>query len=343
MYPIVSIVVPVFRVQESLLRKCIQSCIDQDEKNIEIILVDDCSQDKSSEICDEYALKDSRIKVIHKSENEGLSAARNTGVVNSTGEWVTFLDGDDWIEEDTCSLVKRASTQNIQMVIFGSIREYENHTVPFTMSYENGHVFGENECKQLQIDVLDYNKRLATAYGKFVRNSFLKKYNILHDPEVRCGIEGIEYNLRLFGYLSSAIFFSEYKYHYVYNLQSITGAPSEKNNEYLLLGLERMYKYIQGQPENTALKKQYEIRVQRVILDMSLGCYFNPNFKCNYRERKEKLKNFLSRPVIRNVTATTKYYEKSTIKRVMYETAVKQIYPFLMALGWMRIKVLGSR
>lgn len=343
MQPVVSVVVPVFRVQENLLRKCIQSCICQDEENIEILLVDDCSQDQSSNICDEYASKDSRIKVIHKKENEGLSAARNTGVDYATGEWVTFLDGDDWIEKDTCSLVQRVNNQSIQMLIFGAVREYENHTVPFTMSYEDGHIFKEKECKQLQIDVLDYNKRLATAYGKFVRNSFLKEYSIRHDPEVRCGIEGIEYNLRLFGYLNSAVFFAEYKYHYVYNLQSITGAPSEKNNEYLLLGLERMYKYIQERPEHELLERQYEIRVQRVVMDISLGCYFNPNYNCDYKKRKEKLKDFLNRSVIKHIVDTTSCYEKSVIKKVMYNAAVKRLYPVLLMLGVIRIRVLGAR
>src|SRR5699024_1282657 len=106
------------------------------------------------------------------------------------------------------------------------------------------------------------------------------------------------------------------KYHYVYNLQSITGAPSEKNNEYLLLGLERMYKYIQERPEHELLERQYEIRVQRVVMDISLGCYFNPNYNCDYKKRKEKLKDFLNRSVIKHIVDTTSCYEKSVIKKV---------------------------
>lgn len=95
---LISVIVPIYKV-EKYLRKCVNSIINQTYKNLEIILVDDGSPDNCPKICDEYANHDSRIKVIHK-ENGGLSDARNAGMKVATGEYISFIDSDDWIEDN---------------------------------------------------------------------------------------------------------------------------------------------------------------------------------------------------------------------------------------------------
>ncbi len=94
----VSVVIPVYNV-EKYLKQCLDSVVNQTLKDIEIICIDDGSTDNSGKICDEYALKDNRIKVVHK-ENGGLSDARNTGINIATGEYITFIDSDDTVEKD---------------------------------------------------------------------------------------------------------------------------------------------------------------------------------------------------------------------------------------------------
>jgi len=96
--PKVSVIVPVYKVEE-YLRQCIESIIVQTYANLEIVLVDDGSPDNCGKICDEYAEKDARIIVIHK-QNGGLSDARNVGIEVATGEYLTFVDSDDWLEND---------------------------------------------------------------------------------------------------------------------------------------------------------------------------------------------------------------------------------------------------
>ena len=98
MNSLISIVVPIYNV-EQYLQKCVDSLINQTYKNLEIILVDDGSPDNCPKICDEYAKQDSRIKVIHK-ENGGLSDARNAGMKIATGEYISFIDSDDWIKSE---------------------------------------------------------------------------------------------------------------------------------------------------------------------------------------------------------------------------------------------------
>ena len=106
---LVSIIVPVYNV-EKYLEKCIESIINQTYSNLEIVLSDDGSTDNSPSICDEYALKDSRIRVIHKS-NGGLSDARNAALDIISGKYITFIDSDDYIEKEAIEILVNAMTK----------------------------------------------------------------------------------------------------------------------------------------------------------------------------------------------------------------------------------------
>ena len=101
--PLISVIVPIYNVEE-YLNRCVESIVYQTYQNLEIILVDDGSPDNCSHMCDCWAGKDNRIKVIHK-ENGGLSDARNAGMKIATGEYISFIDSDDWIDRKTFSLV----------------------------------------------------------------------------------------------------------------------------------------------------------------------------------------------------------------------------------------------
>lgn len=101
--PLISVIVPVYNV-ESYLPRCVDSLLTQTYENLEIILVDDGSQDASGSICDRYAGKDARIRVIHK-ENGGLSSARNAGLDAASGEYIGFVDSDDWMEPDAYAVM----------------------------------------------------------------------------------------------------------------------------------------------------------------------------------------------------------------------------------------------
>ena len=96
MEKLISVIIPIYKV-EDFLDECIASVVGQSYKNLEIILVDDGSPDNCPVICDEWALKDLRIKVIHKL-NGGLSDARNVGIAVASGDYISFVDSDDWID-----------------------------------------------------------------------------------------------------------------------------------------------------------------------------------------------------------------------------------------------------
>ena len=117
----ISVIVPVFNT-EKYIEKCLDSIISQKLEEIEIIVIDDGSTDGSGEICDSYCSQDSRVKVVHKL-NEGLSCARNDGIRISTGQYILFVDSDDWIDPDLCSETYNIANQhNADIVLFSHKR-----------------------------------------------------------------------------------------------------------------------------------------------------------------------------------------------------------------------------
>ena len=126
-YKKISVIIPVYKV-EKYLDRCIESIVNQTYKNLEIILVDDGSPDASPEICDKWAKKDNRIKVIHK-PNGGVSSARNLGIEKSTGDYITFVDSDDTIEPETYEKCIFELKNNIDTVFFKMNRIHSDKTI----------------------------------------------------------------------------------------------------------------------------------------------------------------------------------------------------------------------
>lgn len=127
----ISVIVPVYNV-EPYLRKCLDSIVNQTYRDLEILVIDDGSTDGSGKICDEYAEKDERVKVFH-TKNRGLSCVRNLGLDEAKGEWIGFVDSDDWIEPDMYEcLLSRAEETGADVVECGVFLEYRNRRLENT-------------------------------------------------------------------------------------------------------------------------------------------------------------------------------------------------------------------
>ena len=148
MKPIVSVIVPIYNV-EVYLTCCLDSLCRQSLSDIEIVLVDDASPDRCGDICEEYAIKDARFKVYHQTKNQGLSAARNLCIRNASGEYLMFVDGDDWVHPDFCKLAyEYASEHQADIIMFNYIKkatsDNSEHDTPsvfksFREGYQNPH------------------------------------------------------------------------------------------------------------------------------------------------------------------------------------------------------------
>lgn len=168
--PLVSVIVPVYKVEEFLSR-CLDSLCRQSLEDIEIILINDASPDRCGEICEQYAAKDTRFKVIYHTENRGLSAARNTGIRQASANYLMFLDSDDWVHEDFCKApYECAVNHHADMVMFGyqSIRK---HLISGDMVTAVGtNVPAGYKTKEEAINLL-FNDSGNYCWNKFYRKS----------------------------------------------------------------------------------------------------------------------------------------------------------------------------
>ena len=155
--PLLSVIVPAYNV-ESYLEQCVDSILKQTFTDFELILVDDGSPDRCPQICDSYAKKDTRVQVIHK-ENGGLVSARKAGLIASMGTYVTYVDGDDWIEPDMYEVLLTAAIgQEADMVVSGLLHDDGKQTTPVRCNLPAG-VYKNERLKEL------YAKALYT--GRF--------------------------------------------------------------------------------------------------------------------------------------------------------------------------------
>ena len=177
----ISIIVPIYNVEE-YIEKCVDSLINQTYKNIEIILVDDGSTDKSYDICKKYSETDSRIKLIHK-ENGGLSDARNVGIDNATGDYITFLDSDDWISYDYSEImIKELQETNADIVMSNLVNVYDNDYV-----FETKKTFGKKTYTNIEAleafeDTISV-VAVAKLYKKELFDNLRYKVGKIHEDE----------------------------------------------------------------------------------------------------------------------------------------------------------------
>ena len=334
----VSIIVPVYNIPDDILRKCIESAINQTMKEIEIILVDDGSTNNSSFICDEYSIHDKRIKVIHK-ENSGLAAARNTGYENANGEWVTFLDSDDWIDSKTCEdNYKLGCSTDSDVVIFGTVQEFEHYKKCFKYKYDNGTIFENEKCKDLQCEILNFNGNIATAWGKLFRKKFLDKYHLKHNAELRQGSEGIEFNIRVFEKVSKTYFTNQIYYHYIYNPNSISAKHDEKNHFYVIDCFKEIKKQIEVSQNRYALEKMFYNRFAYVIVATAISGYFSPANKQKFSKKKKRFKVYCEDELVK--TTLNKYDTKEidNIRLIILFCIKHHIFLVINILSYIRYK-----
>lgn len=177
MVPLISVIVPIYNI-DRYLGTCIESLIKQTYKNLEIILVDDGSPDRCPEICDLYAKKDSRIKVIHK-VNGGLVSARKAGLEASKGTYVGYVDGDDWVGpgfyKELCDMIVEADAD---LVIGGQSRDIFNTNSHIISNIPAGRYEGER-LKELQKNMLSYGEFFRIGITTYVWNKLFKRELLL--------------------------------------------------------------------------------------------------------------------------------------------------------------------
>lgn len=221
----ISIIVPVYNVEKELER-CIDSLINQTYKNIEIILVDDGSTDTSSDICEEYKMKYSNIKVIHK-ENGGLSSARNCGITNSDGMYLMFVDSDDYINEKACEKFAEAVKKDKVDIVIGEARKTEKNKITLYKhdAFEEKKIYNNKEYINIAIK---NNEFYAPVWFNMYRREFLLQNNLFFKEGILH--EDMEYLPRIFLCANNIKKISYVFYEYIIRENSITNRKDYTKN-----------------------------------------------------------------------------------------------------------------
>ena len=289
MEDLITVIIPIYKVEE-YLEKCLDSVINQTYTNLEIILVDDGSPDNCGNICDKYAKKDERIKVIHK-ENGGLSDARNVGIKNANGKYITFVDSDDYITKDYVgylySLIKE---YNVKLAICG-IKTIWKETKKSKSEREKVECLDTKEAFK---NMLFARGIEVAAYGKLYLTEL---WNGLEFPKGKA-YEDTAVTYKLIEKSKKIAYGSKNCYYYVARVGSISKQQQfNKNEEDYIRHTQEMLKYIKEKyPELEDATDRFEIyskfRILRILL------FTKPRNKQMEKdiilEIKQKQKNVLS-------------------------------------------------
>lgn len=228
--PKVSVIVPVYKV-EPYLRRCIESILSQSFSDYELILVDDGSPDNCGAICDAYANTDERVRVIHK-QNGGLSDARNAGLKVATGDYVLFVDSDDYIESDLLEAVSPYLQEAYPLIHFGYVSEDEQGCELFQYAgyIDEKRFDNKNDAvKFICNELIDY-KIAWNAWCSIFDRRMIEKYNLRFEDNKRIFAEDLCFFLCYCAQIDRFVCIRQPLYHYVKRTESIMETDSGKIN-----------------------------------------------------------------------------------------------------------------
>lgn len=343
----ISVIVPVYN-SEKYLSKCLESIIKQTYKDIEIICVDDGSKDASLKILREYVKKDDRIRIIYK-ENEGVSLARNTGLEIVKGEYILFVDSDDWIDRSTCEKAVKQMREGVDLVMWSYIRERGGESRKKEI-FDKDIVFTEEEVKRKlhrrMIGIVDDElsqpenaDALCTVWGKLYRKSIICDNNIkFYDiREIGTYEDGL-FNLIYLQYVRNAVFLNQYFYHYRRtNESSITGGYNAKLERQWRKLFNIMKDYIEQNNLDCNYKKALKNRISLSLIPLGIN---EMTQECFAIGKIRNIKRIISRKEYSSSVKKLKiqympFYWKIFFKAAQAQNAVV-IFVFLYAIQKIR-------
>ena len=265
----VSIIVPCWGV-EKYLDRCVESLVNQTLKDIEIILVDDESPDRVPEMCDEWAKKDSRIKVIHK-KNGGLGMACNSGLEVANSEYVAFCDSDDWVDSNMYDIMYETAINNGCDAVFSGIKDVTIDGSPIRnrVRFSKTKIIDSTMMKDVLLDFIApkpgvKSERAYEASAKVVlyRKQLLESQRIRFVSEREIASEDQIFNLCVLASSTKVLFLPKAFYNYRVNQNSITHSVNQRKWE----AIKGMYNHFLIKCKSFEIKGDYKQRCQRVFL-----------------------------------------------------------------------------
>lgn len=324
----ISVIVPVYNA-EKYLSKCIKSIINQTYKNLEIILVDDGSTDSSPKICDEFADKDERIKVIHKA-NGGVSSARNAGLNCFNGEYVTFIDSDDYIESNMFELIAEAIKGKDVDLVF--IREksvnLEGKTIYINGDSPSGKIlYFDREKAEERIIKMQINGMCDKTY----KRSLIENIRVLEGKKHG---EDLLFNIQVLERVKTVALVDEILYSYVSNEDSITHIPFNEHTADGLFFKDETEKIIEKNfPQYLDLAKRRSFVARQVVLRK----IFKEKLQEQQKDLTEEVTHYLDE---KYETVSSFLSKKEKIEYIVYKKMNFLYLPYITLIE--KIKALGG-
>lgn len=298
-----SIIVPIYKI-EQYITQCIESIIHQTYKNIEIILVDDGSDDNCPVICDEYALKDDRIKVIHK-ENGGLVSARKAGALEATGDYICCVDGDDYIAENYIEeFEKKINETEAEIVCCGYYLVTPEKQTYTPVNARKGYYSKDDICTELFPNLLQNESGrffLPTVWGKAIRAELYKKKQMEVPDQVTMGEDGACTVPCIYAAHSLEIM-DKGLYYYRYNESSMTKGRKPLSWECQLVIAEHYKKALDL--EKFDFREQYSRRIERGFFTVARTQF---NKKENFRSIRKDILEQYKNPIFGNAIKAARF------------------------------------
>ncbi|MBM6937446.1 glycosyltransferase family 2 protein [Pseudoflavonifractor phocaeensis] len=284
----ISVIVPVYNA-EQYLPQCLDSLLQQTYQDLEIICVDDGSTDASGEVLRRYTEKDRRVSAFFQ-RNMGVSQARNLALRHATGEYLMFVDGDDWLELNTCqSAVEAMERTRADVVMWTYIREYGSHRQVKHIFDEEELLFDGEGCRELHRRMIGLVGRelahpetadaLCTLWGKLYRRSIIADHDI-RVPDIRYfgTYEDGLFNLNAFAFVQKAVFLNRPFYHYRRdNSASITQSFKKDLFQKQQVLFDYMSDYIKSHPELPDGQEALSNRIALSLISLGLNELENPS------------------------------------------------------------------
>ncbi|MBQ9229379.1 MAG: glycosyltransferase family 2 protein [Eubacterium sp.] len=282
MNDLVSIIIPCYNV-EKYLDRCLNSVVNQTYQNLEIILIDDGSTDNTPVLCDEWTVKDKRIKVIHKA-NDGLANARNTGIEVCTGDYVMFTDSDDYVEPDTVEFLLSLSLKyNADVSRCGFYYDYDDGRVEAVNN--NDEILLLNSDERM-IDLIAGAYMSGVAWNKLYSRDIIKKHP--YSKEDGCS-EDLMHNFRVYQDIHTSVFCNQPKYHYVENGASITHSEFGYGAFDIIRARSIMLEHFKNDEGIYPHALEWYIKTSLVVLT---GCVINNACRDQYETLKHELRQY---------------------------------------------------
>lgn len=264
MEPLVSIIVPVYNVKD-YLNRCIDSIINQEYKNFELLLIDDGSTDESGEICDSYAEKDARVKVFHR-DNSGVSASRNFALDHASGEYIQFADSDDWITPETTKLFVRTALEYDCDLVISDFYRVSGDRISHKGDIEEEGIMTRQEFANIMLEnPSDFY--YGVLWNKFFKREIIERIHLRMDPEISW-CEDFLFNLEYIRHASTFFALQVPLYYYVKRKGSLVHTQGTSINNTIRMKLNvfeyynKFYKDIYDQEDYDNIK----LHVYRFLL-----------------------------------------------------------------------------